>query len=118
MKCLAVWENFLHDNPTPLLIKTALVQIQIETIHPFLDGNGRVGRLLIALLLHSTGELCEPLLFLSLYFKQHRNRFYREVLHLHVMGEHYPDFDQKSFWVGSRTATSWRMRIGERPHPN
>jgi Fic family protein len=71
-------EKFLHDEPeqTPTIIKAALAHVQFETIHPFLDGNGRVGRLLIALLLSAEGILHQPLLYLSLYFKQHRARYY------------------------------------------
>ena len=71
-------EKFLHDDPvkTPLLIKAALAHVQFETIHPFLDGNGRVGRLLITLLLCAEGALAEPLLYLSLYFKIHRAAYY------------------------------------------
>ncbi len=71
-------EKFLHDDPvkTPLLIKAALAHVQFETIHPFLDGNGRVGRLLITLLLCAEGALAEPLLYLSLYFKTHRSDYY------------------------------------------
>lgn len=71
-------ELFLHDKPerTPLLVKAALAHAQFETIHPFLDGNGRVGRLLIPLLLCLEGVLGEPLLYLSLYFKTHRARYY------------------------------------------
>jgi Fic family protein len=71
-------ERFLHDEPvrTPALVKAALAHVQFETIHPFLDGNGRVGRLLIAMLLTVEGVLSQPLLYLSLYFKQHRGRFY------------------------------------------
>ena len=71
-------ELFLHDKPerSPLLIKAALAHAQFETIHPFLDGNGRVGRLLIPLLLCLEGALREPLLYLSLYFKTHRARYY------------------------------------------
>ena len=57
-------------------MKAALAHVQFETIHPFLDGNGRVGRLLIALLLAVEGVLREPLLYLSLYLKQHRTRYY------------------------------------------
>lgn len=72
-------ERFLHDkaNSYPTLIKAALAHVQFETIHPFLDGNGRVGRLLIAFILHHDGVLSQPLLYLSLYFKQHRAEYYR-----------------------------------------
>ena len=71
-------ERFLHDDPepTPMLTKAALAHAQFETIHPFLDGNGRVGRLLITLLLCSQGVIRRPLLYLSLYFKQHRDVYY------------------------------------------
>jgi len=76
--CMAALERFIHGatDPVPVLLKTALAHVQFETIHPFLDGNGRVGRLLIALLLHQGGLLTQPLLYLSLYFKQHRARYY------------------------------------------
>lgn len=78
MDCLGALEKFLHDDPqpTPLLIKAALAHVQFETIHPFLDGNGRMGRLLITLLLCGEGALKEPLLYLSLYFKTHRDAYY------------------------------------------
>jgi Fic family protein len=71
-------ERWLHDEPerTPTLLKAALSHVQFETIHPFLDGNGRVGRLLVTLLLCVEGVLSEPLLYLSLYLKQHRARYY------------------------------------------
>jgi len=77
--CLAALERFIHDEqaPYPALLKAALAHVQFETIHPFLDGNGRVGRLLIALMLHQGGVLSQPLLYLSLYFKQHRAEYYR-----------------------------------------
>jgi Fic family protein len=76
--CMAALERFMHDPAAPgALIKAALVHVQFETIHPFLDGNGRVGRLLIALLLHHDGVLRQPLLYLSLYFKQNRAEYYR-----------------------------------------
>ena len=76
--CMAALEDFLHadDDGLPALIRAGLAHAQFETIHPFLDGNGRVGRLLITLLLRHAGMLREPLLYLSLYFKQHRNAYY------------------------------------------
>ena len=72
-------ERFLHDREVPLqeLMRAGLAHVQFETIHPFLDGNGRVGRLLITLQLCHSGILREPLLYLSLYFKQHRDEYYR-----------------------------------------
>jgi Fic family protein len=77
--CIADLERFLHDtgDDLPILIKAALAHLQFETIHPFLDGNGRVGRLLITLILSDAGVLSEPLLYLSLYFKQNRAEYYR-----------------------------------------
>jgi Fic family protein len=76
--CMAALERFLHAPDAPgALVKAALAHVQFETIHPFLDGNGRVGRLLIALILHHDGVLRQPLLYLSLYFKQHRAEYYR-----------------------------------------
>ncbi|HVO34614.1 MAG TPA: Fic family protein [Gemmatimonadales bacterium] len=77
--CMADLERFLHaeDDGVPALLRAALAHVQFETIHPFLDGNGRVGRLLITLLLCHAGVLREPLLYLSLYFKQHRQEYYR-----------------------------------------
>ncbi len=78
MECMGALEKFLHDDPvrTPVLIKAALAHVQFETIHPFLDGNGRVGRLLITLLLCAEGALSEPILYLSLYFKMRRDEYY------------------------------------------
>ena len=71
-------EKFLHADPNevPPLIKAALAHVQFETIHPFLDGNGRVGRLLVTFLLCHEGVLQQPLLYLSLYLKQHRKEYY------------------------------------------
>lgn len=76
--CLGALELFLHNQPqrTPILLKTALAHVQFESIHPFLDGNGRVGRLLITLLLVDSGALQLPMLYLSLYFKTHRQAYY------------------------------------------
>ena len=75
--CMAALERFLHNPDIPALIKAALAHVQFETIHPFLDGNGRTGRQLIALILHQEGILRQPLLYLSLYLKQHRAEYYR-----------------------------------------
>jgi Fic family protein len=74
--CMANLESYLHDAKTSVLIKAALAHVQFETIHPFLDGNGRLGRLLITLLLCAEHTLEQPILYLSLYFKQHRQRYY------------------------------------------
>jgi Fic family protein len=77
-ECLGALEKFIHDDPvkTPTLLKAALVHVQFESIHPFLDGNGRLGRLLITLILCEERALSQPLLYLSLYFKQNRTRYY------------------------------------------
>ena len=76
--CMADLERFLNedDKSLPSLVRAGLAHVQFETIHPFLDGNGRVGRILITLLLCAEGVLREPLLYLSLYFKQNRETYY------------------------------------------
>lgn len=76
--CLKQLERFLNDESTqtPPLLKAALAHVQFETIHPFLDGNGRIGRLMIVLQLVADGLLREPLLYPSLYFKTHRSTYY------------------------------------------
>jgi Fic family protein len=86
---MAALERFLHDerSPYPTLIKAALAHVQFETIHPFLDGNGRMGRLLIAFILHNGGVLSSPLLYLSLYLKQHRSDYYRLLDSVRVEGD-------------------------------
>ena len=77
--CMASLERAIHakDGSLPVLVKAALAHVQFETIHPFLDGNGRVGRLLISLMLHDDRVLEQPLLYLSYYFKRHRDEYYR-----------------------------------------
>ena len=86
---MAALEGFIHDedDSTPILLKTALAHVQFETIHPFLDGNGRLGRLLIALQLHQGGLLAQPLLYLSLYFKQHRPVYYELLDRVRTQGD-------------------------------
>ena len=76
--CMGALEKFLHSQSPdmPVLVKAALAHAQFETIHPFLDGNGRLGRLLVTLLLCAEGALSEPMLYLSLYLKRHRQEYY------------------------------------------
>ena len=78
MTCMGALEKFLHNDPEPtsLLIKAALAHVQFETVHPFLDGNGLMGRLLITLLMCGEGALKEPMLYLSLYLKANRDAYY------------------------------------------
>lgn len=88
--CMAALEGFIHGQDAgavPVLLKAALAHVQFETIHPFLDGNGRLGRLLIALLLHDGGVLRQPLLYLSLYFKQHRAVYYERLDGVRASGD-------------------------------
>jgi Fic family protein len=77
--CLGALEAFIHEDASglPMLIKAGLLHVQFETIHPFLDGNGRIGRLLVTLYLCTQGVLRQPLLYLSLYLKAHRADYYR-----------------------------------------
>ncbi len=87
--CMSQLESFFHDESTGLspLIRAGLIHVQFETIHPFLDGNGRVGRLLIPLLLCSEGVLRDPLLYLSLYFKANRDEYYSLLQKVRVEGD-------------------------------
>lgn len=89
MDCLGPFEHFLHDEPEPMpsLIKAALAHVQFETIHPFLDGNGRLGRMLITLLLCHDKVLSEPSLYLSLYFKIHRSEYYDHLQRVRIDGD-------------------------------
>lgn len=88
MELLGDFEKFLHDeNRLPTLVKAALMHVQFETIHPFLDGNGRLGRLLITFLLCVEGLLDKPLLYLSLYFKEHRKEYYDHLQSVRETGD-------------------------------
>lgn len=86
---LAALERFIHDEaPTlPPLVRVALVHVQFETIHPFLDGNGRIGRLLIAALLESWALLPQPLMYLSAYLKEHQSEYYRRLAAVRTEGD-------------------------------
>jgi len=87
-EALAELERWIHaDDPLPPLVRTGLAHVQFETIHPFLDGNGRIGRLLIALLLEHWGILKTPLLYLSLAFKRRRAEYYQRLLEVRTEGD-------------------------------
>jgi Fic family protein len=88
-ECIGGLERWLHGEPqrAPALIRAALGHVQFETIHPFLDGNGRIGRLLVTLLLVGEGLLHEPLLYVSLYLKQHRKAYYDLLQRVRLEGE-------------------------------
>ena len=87
--CMGNLETFIHDmkSVTPVLLKVAISHVQFETIHPFLDGNGRLGRLLISLLLYENKILQKPLLYLSLYFKIHRQAYYEHLTNVRINGD-------------------------------
>lgn len=113
-ECMAALERFFHDPevPYPSVVKAALAHVQFETIHPFLDGNGRIGRLLISFLLHHDGVLSRPLLYLSLYFKQHRSEYYRLLDAVRTAGawEEWLDF----FLEGVRETASNAVQTAQR----
>jgi Fic family protein len=87
--CWSELERFINDVPdtTDPLIKAALTHVQFETIHPFMDGNGRIGRMLIPLILVEAKVLNEPLLYLSVFFKKHRQTYYERLNQVRLTGE-------------------------------
>jgi Fic family protein len=115
--CLKDFERFLHDEPeaTSPLVKAALAHVQFETIHPFLDGNGRVGRLLIALQLANDHLLREPLLYLSLHFKEHRQTYYELLNRVREAGdwETWLEFFADAVLAGATQATTSATRLLE-----
>ena len=108
MECLNAFERFLHDEPEPTspLLRAALAHVQFETIHPFLDGNGRIGRSLIVLQLVADGLLREPLLHPSLFFKAHRALYYELLNEVRVNGdwERWLDFFAEAVQVSATEA--------------
>ena len=86
---LADMERFIHDTATglPAMVKVALIHAQFETIHPFLDGNGRIGRLLITALFEHWGVISEPLLYVSAYLKRHQAEYYRRLSAIRTDGD-------------------------------
>jgi len=113
--CLKHFERFLNDlpEPTPPLVKAALAHVQFETIHPFLDGNGRVGRLLIALQLAADGLMREPLLYVSLHFKEHRQAYYELLNAVRVSGdwEAWLEFFAEAVLAGATQAATSAKRL-------
>jgi Fic family protein len=87
VECLSAWEKFLHDHSLPVLVQAALMHVQFEAIHPFLDGNGRVGRLLITLFLVERDVLPTPLLYLSAFFEATRSDYYDRLKSVHTKSE-------------------------------
>ena len=87
--CMGSLELFLHEQrpDLPVLVQAALAHVQFESIHPFLDGNGRIGRLLITMLLCARGVMTEPILYLCLYFKQHRTAYYHLLDRVRTEGD-------------------------------
>ncbi len=113
-KKLADLEKFLHtDTELPLLIKIGLAHVQFETIHPFLDGNGRVGRLLITFLLCERQVLLKPVLYLSWFFKRYRHQYYEELQSVRKTGtwEQWIGFFLRGIVDVSRQATDTARRI-------
>jgi len=100
-ECMGQLELFLHEErpDLPLLVRAGLVHVQFETIHPFLDGNGRLGRLLVTFLLCAAGALHEPILYLSLFFKTNRQAYYELLDRVRVSG----DWET---WLDTRTRSS------------
>jgi Fic family protein len=109
---MAEFERFIHST-TPALQKAALAHVQFETIHPFLDGNGRIGRLLITLLLCSEGVLRDPLLYASLYLKEHRQKYYSELNAVRETGdfERWLEFFASAIRVSAEQATTTGQRV-------
>ena len=115
IECLTDFEKFLHDTSLPVLIKAGLAHVQFETIHPFLDGNGRLGRLLIILLLCSDEVLSEPVLYLSLYLKQNRREYYDRLQDVRLKGdwEGWLEFFLDGVSVSARQALATIKEVNE-----
>jgi Fic family protein len=113
--CLSDLERFLHDETMPILIKAGLAHVQFETIHPFLDGNGRLGRLLIALLLCANGMLDEPILYLSLYLKKNRRTYYELLQEVRESGnwEAWLEFFLTGVYQASKQAIQTAQQIND-----
>ena len=114
--CLAAWEKFLHESELPPLVTIALAHYQFEAIHPFLDGNGRVGRLLITLFLIERKILPSPLLYLSAFFEASRRDYYEGLLGVSVRGawNDWLEYFLQGVARMSEDALSWAARINSK----
>ncbi|MCX5924721.1 MAG: Fic family protein [Candidatus Dependentiae bacterium] len=112
-ECLSDFEKFLHDDRLPILIKAGLAHVQFETIHPFLDGNGRLGRLLIILMMCENGILNEPILYISLYLKENRGVYYDllQQVRLHGAWEKWLEFFLKGVVYSAKQALNTAQKI-------
>ncbi len=117
LECMGELERFLHDQPehTPVLLKAALAHVQFETIHPFLDGNGRLGRLLITLLLCDQKALQQPMLYLSLYFKTERQYYYELLNEVRQRGnwEAWLDFFAEAVIITANQAMDTTRQLND-----
>ena len=115
--CMTALESFLHatDDGLPILVRVGLAHVQLETIHPFLDGNGRVGRMLITFLLCHADVLADPLLYLSLYLKQNRSEYYRLLGEVRFNGnwEAWLEFFLEGIRETAEAAVSAALRLTE-----
>ena len=115
--CMTALESFLHatDDGLPILVRVGLAHVQLETIHPFLDGNGRVGRMLITFLLCHADVLADPLLYLSLYLKQNRSEYYRLLGEVRFNGnwEAWLEFFLEGIRETAEAAVSTARRLTE-----
>jgi len=114
-RCMAALLQFTNadDHRLPILVRAGLAHVQFESIHPFLDGNGRTGRLLISLLLHQSGALRQPILYLSLYLKQNRSAYYGHLDYVRREGdwEAWLEFFIEGVILTAETAVSMAQRL-------
>ncbi|MPZ52860.1 MAG: Fic family protein [Acidimicrobiia bacterium] len=115
VEALTDLERFLHEKDMPLLVQLAVAHYQFEAIHPFLDGNGRIGRLLIPVMLVLRGALSQPLLYLSAYFEQYRSQYYDLLLATSQKGDLTPwiDFFLRGVRQQARDAEERTVRLVE-----
>ena len=117
-EALTDWEYFLHEQNMPLLVQLALAHYQFEVIHPFLDGNGRIGRLIIPLMLVLRGALTQPLLYLSAFLEQHRDEYFDLLLRTSQNGDLLPwiRFFLRGVLRQARDAEERTIRLVELQH--